>query len=59
MKTRANNIQLKFQNRMYLLDQLYGPKVYYVDKYIYIYIYFTYIIEDINCVSIIDIGFSS
>ena len=41
MKTRANNIQLKFQNRMYLLDQLYGPKVYYVDKYIYIfYIYY-------------------
>ena len=43
MKTRANNIQLKFQNRMYLLDQLYGPKVYYVDKYIYIYIYIFYI----------------
>lgn len=59
MKTRANNIQLKFQNRMYLLDQLYGPKVYYVDNFFVFFVFFTYIIEDINCVSIIDIGFSS
>lgn len=51
MKTRTNNI---FGNHTYLLDQLYGPK-----EYMLIFFFFTYVIEDINCVSIIDIGFFS